>query len=106
MMIYLDDQFRAYTGQDAETTRMPWEDTTGFFTGKCDAFIAGYRVVPEGETWIRADGMVFSGLMITPLVNPIDLLARQAVADAETIADLDTQVVDLTYQNVLLELGL
>ena len=25
MMIYLDDQFRAYDGQDAETTRMPWE---------------------------------------------------------------------------------
>ena len=62
MMIYLDDQFRAYTEQDTETTRMPWEDTTGFFTGKCDAFIAGYRVVPEGETWIRADGMVFFGL--------------------------------------------
>ena len=50
--------------------------------------------------------MVFSGLMIAPLTNPIDLLARQAVDDAETIADLDTQVVDLTYQNVLLELGL
>ena len=106
MMIYLDDQFRAYAEQDAETTRMPWEDTIGFFTAKCNTFIEGYRVVPEGETWTRADGMVFTGLMITPAVNPAVLQAAQATADETTIAALDAEVVELTYQNVLLEFTL
>ena len=105
-MIYLDEQFRAYAEQDAETTRMPWDDTNGFFVGKCDAFIEGYRVVPEGETWIREDGMTFTGLMIAPVVNPTILQALQAVADDTTIAQLDAEVVELTYHNVLLELGL
>lgn len=104
-MIYLDDQFMAYIEQDEEATRMPWEDADGFFAGKCQVFIEGYRVVPEGETWTRADGMVFSGLMISPAVNPAMLQAAQAEADRQTIADLDTAVVDLTYQNILLEMG-
>ena len=44
--------------------------------------------------------------MITPVGNPATLQALQAAADSQTIADLDTEVVELTYQNVLLELGL
>ena len=105
-VIYLDDQFQAYAEQDAETTRMPWNDTGGFFAGKCDAFIEGHRVVPEGETWAREDGVIFTGLMISPFVNPAVLQSAQAAADDETIAVLDAAVVELTYQNVLLELGL
>ena len=104
-MIYLDDDFEAHTEQDAENTRMPWEDTEGFFAGKCAEFIDGYRVVPEGETWVRNDGREFTGLMITPTVNPAALQALQAEADKLTIADLDAAVVDLTYQSILLELG-
>ena len=105
-MIYLDAQFQAYAEQDEETTRTPWDDADGFFAGKCDVFIEGYRVIPEGETWTRADGVIFTGPMISPIVNPIILQSVQATADDETIAALDAAVVELTYQNVLLELGL
>jgi len=105
-MIYLDENFMAYPDQNEATTRMPWEDTDGFFIGKCDAFIEGYRVVPEGETWTRADGTVFSGLMIAPVRNPAVLQVAQAMADETTIAALDAEVVDLTYQNVMLEFAL
>lgn len=105
-MIYLDEDFMAHIDQNEDTTRMPWEDTSGFFAGKCDAFIEGYRVVPEDETWIREDGMTFTGLMIAPVVNPTILQALQAAADDTTITQLDAEVVELTYQNVLLELGL
>lgn len=104
-MIYLDEDYRAHAEQDAGTTRMPWGDSGGFFAGKCDSFIEGYRVIPNDETWTREDGIAFSGLMITPAVNPAVLQAAQAEADRQTIADLDTAVVDLTYQNILLELG-
>ena len=105
-MIYLDEDYRAHAEQDAGTTRMPWEDSGGFFAGKCDSFIEGYRVIPDGETWIRDDGRPFSGLMISPIVNPVELQADQAEYDLQTVAALDAEVVELTYQNVLLELGL
>ena len=105
MYIYLDADFMAHPEQNAEVTLTAWEDADGFFDGKCDAFIEGYRVVPEGATWIRDDGKVFSGLMITPVVNPASLQAAQAEADQQIISDLDAAVIDLTYQNILYELG-
>ena len=105
-MLYLDGNYIAHAEQDTEGLRIPWEDSCGFFTAKCPAFIEGYRVVPEGKTWIREDGAVFTGLMIAPVVNPTILQTLQAVVDDTTITQLDTDVVELTYQNVLLELGL
>ena len=100
-MIYLDEEFRAYAEQDTEITRMPWDDVEGFFVGKCEAFIEGHRVVPEGEEWIRDDGKVFTGLMISPIVNPIILQSVQATADKQTIANLDAEVLELANQNAL-----
>ncbi|MFH1511975.1 MAG: hypothetical protein ABIG45_01340 [Bacillota bacterium] len=105
-MLYLDDEYKAHAQQNEAGTLTPWADADGFFAGKCAAFIAGYRVVPEGETWTREDGAEFAGLMITPVENPAILQAAQAEADGQTIADLDAEVVELTYQNILLELAL
>lgn len=104
-MIYLDDDFMAHAAQNEAGTLVPWADDDGFFIGKCDAFIEGYRVVPAGETWTRADGTVFSGLIIAPAASPSALTAAQADADRQTITDLDFEVVDLTYNNILLEMG-
>ena len=104
MIVFLDDQFMAHAQQNENGTFTPWTDTGGFFTGKCDAFIEGFRVVPEGESWTRSDGAVFSGLMISCAVELHFALAAQAEADRQTIEGLDTAVVDLTYQNILLEL--
>ena len=104
-MIYLDENYKAHTAQDAESTRTPWVDTNGIFIGKCNAFIEGYRVIPEGTAWTRADGEIFHGLMISPILNPFYLQTLQAEADQLTITALDTEVVDLTYQNILLEMG-
>lgn len=104
-MLYLDDDYCAHVEQDAETTRIPWEDAGGFFAGKCPAFIEGYRVVPESNAWCREDGEVFYGLMISPIVNPSILQAAQADADKATIEELDAAVVDLAFQNALLEMG-
>lgn len=105
MVLYLDDQRRVHVRQNEAGMLAPWEDAAGFFTGKCQAFVEGYRVVPEGQTWTRVDGAVFSGLMIAPAADPGLLSAAQAQADGETIAQLDAAVVDLTYQNILLEYG-
>jgi hypothetical protein len=105
MIIYLDDQYLVHTSQNGSGTLAPWSDDAGFFAGKCAAFIEGFRVVPDGQAWTRSDGAVFHGLMISPAADPIELNAYQVMADQETIATLDAVVVDLTYQNILLELG-
>lgn len=104
-MIYLDENYRAHAQNNEDGTFAPWADAGGYFAGKYAAFTEGYRVVPEGQTWTREDGAAFAGLMIAPVENPASLQAAQADADRETIAQLDSAVVELAYQNVLLEYG-
>lgn len=62
MIIYLDTDFKCHTS-NAGTMR---EAETSFFDGKCKTFIEGYRYVPAGEAWTRADGTEFPGEMISP----------------------------------------
>lgn len=62
MKIYLDADYKCHTSNDG-TMR---EVETSFFDGKCKTFIEGYRFVPAGETWTRADGTEFPGEMISP----------------------------------------
>ena len=60
--IYVDSDFMCHTA--AAEGRMPIE--TDAFDGKCDAYIEGFRFVPAGQTWTRADGVRFQGEMIAP----------------------------------------
>ena len=60
MRIYIDDDFRCHvTNPDGVYTAVE----TGFFDGKCDAYIEGCRFVPAGKSWTRSDGEVFTGEM-------------------------------------------
>ena len=59
--IYIDSEYRCYVTDDG--TRRSVE--TDIFTGKCDAYIEGCRYIPAGESWTRADGVVFTGEMKT-----------------------------------------
>ena len=72
--IYLDPDYRCHVTDDG--TRKAVE--TEFFDGKCDAFIEGYRYIPAGETWTRADGVVFRGQMAAPWQDGTILEAYQA----------------------------
>ena len=81
MRIYLDADYVSHVGDDGGGAYTPWEDTDGFFAGKCKTFIEGFRVVPEGATWAREDGEVFAGQMIAPAVDVILLLATQWAYD-------------------------
>ena len=62
MTIYIDSDYKCYTSE-ADGRRAV---ETNFFDGKCPAWIESYRFVPEGETWMRGDGEVFHGEMVTP----------------------------------------
>lgn len=71
MTIYIDNDYKCHTANDG-TMR---EFDVPFFDGKCAAFIEGYRYVPSGESWTRADGEIFAGQMIAPW-KPYDQLYK------------------------------
>lgn len=72
--IYLDSDFKCHVADDGTMTAVE----TDFFDGKCDTFIEGYRFIPSGESWMREDGTVFHGEMVTPWKNYSLLAAAQA----------------------------
>jgi hypothetical protein len=53
--IYLDSNFKCHLQNDGTMTAVEVD----FFDNKCDTFVEGYRIVPEGQTWTREDGEVF-----------------------------------------------
>lgn len=65
MTIYIDTDFKCHLDNDGTTTAVE----THAFDGKCATYIEGYRLVPNGETWTRADGKIFKGEMISPWVD-------------------------------------
>ena len=71
--IYIDSDFKCHIYDDGTMTAVE----TAFFDGKCDAFVEGYRFVPAGESWIREDGVVFTGEMIAPWKPYSELAAAQ-----------------------------
>ena len=73
MKIYIDSDFKCHA-TDIGNLR---EVETAFFDGKCNAFIEGYRYIPEGESWTRSDGVVFYGEMISAWKNYHELDAAQ-----------------------------
>lgn len=59
MTIYIDNDYKCYIS--AAEGRRAIE--TNEFDGKCPEWIESYRFVPEGETWTRGDGEVFTNMV-------------------------------------------
>jgi hypothetical protein len=85
MTIYLDSDFRCHLADNG--SMRPVE--TDFFDGKCAAFVEGYRLVPEGESWTRADGAVFRGYMIAPAEDYSRLAKAQQQYECDEQAHLE-----------------
>lgn len=77
--------FECYVSQNPDGTLIAYE--TEFFDGKCDAFVEGYRIVPDGESWTRSDGVVFTGEMIAPWKDYAELDAAQRQYEQTLIAE-------------------
>lgn len=73
MKIYIDAEYRCYIDPAVGRT----EIETEVFDGRCKALIEGYRYIPTGQTWTRADGVVFTGEMIAPWKDYNALAAAQ-----------------------------
>ena len=85
MKIYIDAEFRCHTTNPDGDFR---EVEHHFFDGKCNAFIEGYRFVPEDESWTRSDGVVFTGEMIAPWKDYSELDSAQRAYEQALIADM------------------
>lgn len=89
--IYIDSEFRCHVTDDGTMTAVE----TSFFDGKCDAFIEGYRFVPEGKTWTRSDGATFTGEMIAPWKDYAELDSAQREYERERLADAENALAIL-----------
>lgn len=94
MTIYIDTDFKCYTIVGDGLTAV---ETTAF-DGKCAAYIEGYRFVPDGSTWVREDGTVFAGEMVTPWKPWDELDAVQREYEREQYNNLLTQLSEV-YEN-------
>ena len=82
MTIYIDDDYKCYVS--AADGRRAVE--TDFFNGKCDEWIESFRFVPNGETWTREDGEVFTNMMA-----PWKDLSAAYTAQADYLAQQNRQ---------------
>lgn len=85
-MIYIDSEFKCHP-TNPEGGFLGVE--TNFFDGKCETFIEGYRYVPSGESWIRPDGVIFTGEMVAPWKDYTELDAAQRRYEQALIADME-----------------
>lgn len=88
MIIYLNNDYKCHVEDDGAMT--PYE--TDAFEGKCRAYIEGTRIVPEGKTWIREDGVEFPGLMISPCIDSRMREAAQQGYEESLAAMADMQL--------------
>lgn len=94
--IYVDSDFRCHA---ADETGSLVALETEVFDGKCDAFLEGYRFVPDGETWTRQNGTVFRGKMIAPWKDYAILKAYQEQYEAMR-AEMEDMQAALTIVGV------
>lgn len=96
--IYLDGDFRCYTSNPDGTLReiVLSENARAFFANKCTTFIEGYRLKPDGETWVIEDGKSFSGgEMITPWKPYEELDSIQREHERQQIAEYEKALSEI-----------
>lgn len=81
MIIYVDSDYKCHLNNDGSMIEVESE----FFNDKAQEFIEGYRCVPHGEKWTRADGKIFEGEMISPWKNYSELRDAQLIYEKELV---------------------
>ena len=81
--IYIDSEYKCHV----ENNGTMIEIQTDFFDNKCQTFIEGYRFIPENKTWIREDGSVFTGEMVTPWKPYSDLSEAQKKYEKKLLSE-------------------
>ena len=87
--IYLNREFQCSVTEKTDTVQ---SIETDVFDGKCNAFVEGYRFVPQGQQWTREDGVVFEGEMIAPFKDSTQLEMVQSLYEQLAVEITDTQL--------------
>lgn len=82
-IIYIDSDYKCHVVNNGMMT----EVETEYFNGKCDQYIEGYRFIPAGESWTRADGLVFDGEMAMPWQDHVELDNAQRRYECALLAE-------------------
>ena len=90
MKIFIDSDYKCHVAPADDLNAVE----TDAFDGKCDAYIEGYRYIPDGETWTRPDGAVFHGEMIAPWRDWRDLDEAQRAYERERYAAMEAELAD------------
>lgn len=85
MTIYIDSDYKCHTSPGDGLTAVE----TDAFDGKCRQYIEGYRFVPDGESWTREDGQVFTGEMVAPWRDHAILAEFQDIYEEEQVKQAD-----------------
>ena len=97
MKIYIDVDYKCHVTDNGTMRAVE----TDFFVGRCSEFIEGYRYIPAGETWTRADGQTFTGEMIAPCRDYSQILEIQTAVDR---AQVQAQQTINEYEQALSEI--
>ena len=73
MTIYVDSDYKCH----ASATDGCRAVETSLFDGKCPEWIESFRFVPAGETWVRENGVMFHGEMVSPWKDLSEAYAAQ-----------------------------
>ena len=90
-MIYVDGEYKCHASNPTGTYR---KISTDIFDGMCDAYVEGYRYIPDGERWVRVDGVAFSGEMAAPWKDWRELDAAQRGYEREQLAAMADELAD------------
>lgn len=83
MTIYIDSAYKCYVSA-AEGRRAVETDA---FNGKCPEWIESFRFVPEGDTWTREDGEVFTN-MVAPWKDLSEAYTAQTAYVTAEVEDM------------------
>lgn len=92
MKVYLDRDFKCHTTNPDGNFR---EVDFDYFHDKCDAFIEGFRYVPDGEEWTDSYGNVHRGKMLVPWKNTMELDKAQWEYEQEKLAEYEALINEL-----------
>lgn len=91
MTIYIDSDYKCYVSA-AEGRRAV---ETDFFDGKCKEWIESYRLVPAGEAWVREDGAMFRGEMVSPWKDLGEAYVAQTVYLKQQTAQYEAALTEI-----------
>ena len=84
MKFYIDSDFKCHTTNVDASFR---EFDMPFFDGKCQTFIEGYRYIPQGESRIGSDGVIFCGETFSPWKSYEELDSAQRTYEKQRLIE-------------------